>query len=85
MDSILIDEARTPLIISGPTDDQSEVYRLVDALLPSLDPPHKTKVKKKVKKDGKIVEVEEEVQDKGDFELDENNGRSRSPKPATST
>ncbi|HTW34551.1 MAG TPA: preprotein translocase subunit SecA [Rhizomicrobium sp.] len=36
VDSILIDEARTPLIISGPTDDQSEVYRLVDALIPSL-------------------------------------------------
>ncbi len=37
VDSILIDEARTPLIISGPTEDQSEVYRLVDALIPSLD------------------------------------------------
>src|SRR3984957_14484045 len=36
VDSILVDEARTPLIISGPTDDQSEVYRLVDALIPSL-------------------------------------------------
>src|SRR5271155_1310836 len=36
VDSILIDEARTPLIISGPTEDQSEVYRLVDALTPSL-------------------------------------------------
>ncbi len=36
VDSILVDEARTPLIISGPTDDQSEVYRTVDALIPSL-------------------------------------------------
>ena len=36
VDSILVDEARTPLIISGPTDDQSETYRLVDALIPSL-------------------------------------------------
>jgi preprotein translocase subunit SecA len=36
VDSILVDEARTPLIISGPTDDQSETYRLVDALVPSL-------------------------------------------------
>ncbi|MDE2014785.1 MAG: preprotein translocase subunit SecA [Alphaproteobacteria bacterium] len=36
VDSILIDEARTPLIISGPTDDQSEVYRAVDALMPNL-------------------------------------------------
>jgi preprotein translocase subunit SecA len=36
VDSILVDEARTPLIISGPTDDQSETYKLVDALIPSL-------------------------------------------------
>ncbi|HEY2032117.1 MAG TPA: preprotein translocase subunit SecA [Rhizomicrobium sp.] len=38
VDSILVDEARTPLIISGPTDDQTEVYRTVDALMPSLLP-----------------------------------------------
>jgi preprotein translocase subunit SecA len=36
VDSILVDEARTPLIISGPTEDQSELYRKVDALIPSL-------------------------------------------------
>jgi len=36
VDSILIDEARTPLIISGPTEDQSEFYRKVDSLIPSL-------------------------------------------------
>ena len=34
VDSILVDEARTPLIISGPTEDQSELYRKVDALIP---------------------------------------------------
>ncbi len=33
VDSILIDEARTPLIISGPTDDKSELYIGVDALV----------------------------------------------------
>ena len=33
VDSILIDEARTPLIISGPTEDQTELYRNVDALI----------------------------------------------------
>jgi preprotein translocase subunit SecA len=38
VDSILIDEARTPLIISGPTEDQSEVYRSVDALMSKLVP-----------------------------------------------
>ena len=36
VDSILVDEARTPLIISGPTEDQTEVYRSVDALIPRL-------------------------------------------------
>ncbi|MDH3703509.1 MAG: preprotein translocase subunit SecA, partial [Alphaproteobacteria bacterium] len=36
VDSILIDEARTPLIISGPTDDSAEDYRNVDKLIPSL-------------------------------------------------
>ncbi|MBL0929667.1 MAG: preprotein translocase subunit SecA [Alphaproteobacteria bacterium] len=37
VDSILIDEARTPLIISGPADDSSELYIAVDKLIPSLD------------------------------------------------
>lgn len=36
VDSILVDEARTPLIISGPSEDQSELYNTVDRLLPSL-------------------------------------------------
>ena len=38
VDSILVDEARTPLIISGPTEDLTEMYRRVDATLPSLVP-----------------------------------------------
>ncbi|HYI43579.1 MAG TPA: preprotein translocase subunit SecA [Sphingomicrobium sp.] len=36
VDSILIDEARTPLIISGPTDDKSELYISVDAIVKTL-------------------------------------------------
>jgi preprotein translocase subunit SecA len=36
VDSILIDEARTPLIISGPTEDLTEMYRAVNALIGSL-------------------------------------------------
>ncbi|MEK6541896.1 MAG: preprotein translocase subunit SecA [Pseudomonadota bacterium] len=36
VDSILIDEARTPLIISGPTDDKSDMYIAVDALVKQL-------------------------------------------------
>jgi preprotein translocase subunit SecA len=38
VDSILIDEARTPLIISGPAEDSSELYREVDKLIPHLKP-----------------------------------------------
>ncbi len=38
VDSVLIDEARTPLIISGPTDDKSELYMQVDAVVKQLDP-----------------------------------------------
>src|SRR5438477_4193893 len=37
VDSILIDEARTPLIISGPLDDRSEFYNTIDAYIPGLD------------------------------------------------
>ncbi|MCU0953030.1 MAG: preprotein translocase subunit SecA [Hyphomicrobium sp.] len=36
VDSILVDEARTPLIISGPLDDKAELYNAVDALIPKL-------------------------------------------------
>jgi len=36
VDSILIDEARTPLIISGPTEDRSDLYQKIQVLMPSL-------------------------------------------------
>ena len=36
VDSILVDEARTPLIISGPSDDSSELYNRVDAVMKQL-------------------------------------------------
>ncbi|WP_353572635.1 preprotein translocase subunit SecA [Candidatus Albibeggiatoa sp. nov. BB20] len=61
VDSILIDEARTPLIISGPTNDTSELYKQVDKVIPTLVPqerePHK--------------DDEEEVP--GDYWMDEKN------------
>ena len=38
VDSILIDEARTPLIISGPTDDKSDLYMSVDAIVKQVVP-----------------------------------------------
>jgi preprotein translocase subunit SecA len=40
VDSILIDEARTPLIISGPSQDRSELYVAVDRLIPELTEAH---------------------------------------------
>ncbi len=42
VDSILIDEARTPLIISGPAQDRSELYVTIDKLIPLLDEEHYT-------------------------------------------
>lgn len=38
VDSILIDEARTPLIISGPAEDSSDLYTSINALIPQLTP-----------------------------------------------
>ena len=40
VDSILIDEARTPLIISGPAEDRSALYETIDKLIPTLDEDH---------------------------------------------
>ncbi len=40
IDSILIDEARTPLIISGPSESSAELYTAVDKIIPSLEPDH---------------------------------------------
>ncbi|WP_379547143.1 preprotein translocase subunit SecA [Qipengyuania sp. DSG2-2] len=38
VDSILIDEARTPLIISGPTEDKTDLYVTIDAIVKQVDP-----------------------------------------------
>ncbi|MEP1329399.1 preprotein translocase subunit SecA [Pseudophaeobacter sp.] len=40
VDSILIDEARTPLIISGPAEDRSELYQSIDKMIPLLSDEH---------------------------------------------
>ncbi len=42
VDSILIDEARTPLIISGPAQDRSDLYTAIDAVIPALSDEHFT-------------------------------------------
>ena len=59
VDSILIDEARTPLIISGPAEDSSEVYRRIDELVPILSPRETP------------AGQEPEGDDAGDFAIDE--------------
>ena len=46
VDSILIDEARTPLIISGPAEDSSELYRRADTVIPKLTAEHYEKDEK---------------------------------------
>ncbi|MRX27413.1 preprotein translocase subunit SecA [Kangiella sp. HZ709] len=57
VDSILIDEARTPLIISGAAEDSSELYRAIDRLIPQLEVQEK--------------ESEEGQEDTGDYTIDE--------------
>ncbi|MEI4471958.1 preprotein translocase subunit SecA [Frigidibacter sp. MR17.24] len=42
VDSILVDEARTPLIISGPSQDRSELYKTLDQFIPELTEEHFT-------------------------------------------
>ena len=60
VDSILIDEARTPLIISGPAEDHSERYQAINAIIPKLTPAT-------LSEDGETFEVE------GHYVLDEKN------------
>ena len=46
VDNIFIDEARTPLIISGPAEDAADMYQQVDKLIPKLEPEHYEKDEK---------------------------------------
>src|SRR3954470_8727893 len=62
VDSILIDEARTPLIISGPAEDSSELYRRADTVIPRLQAEHFEKDEKNrtvVMTDAGVEAVEE--------------------------
>ena len=58
MDSILIDEARTPLIISGPTDQTTDKYARVNLIIPNLE-------------EGELIETLETKTWTGDFVVDE--------------
>jgi len=64
VDSILIDEARTPLIISGPAEESTDLYYEVDRIIPSLKPG------KTVQGDVK-AEDREELEKTGDYIIDE--------------
>ncbi|HEX5065632.1 MAG TPA: preprotein translocase subunit SecA [Myxococcota bacterium] len=58
VDSILIDEARTPLIISGPSEQNTQLYAVVDRLIPRLER-------------GEKGEVSKDIEETGDFWVDE--------------
>ncbi|HAO90675.1 MAG TPA: preprotein translocase subunit SecA [Gammaproteobacteria bacterium] len=60
VDSILIDEARTPLIISGPADDYSAVYQAINKMIPSFN-------KQTESGEGKEIVIKEA----GDYTVDE--------------
>src|SRR5438309_7173076 len=62
VDSILIDEARTPLIISGPADESTDLYFKIDRIIPKLR-------RAATIVEGKLSEIEAEM--KGDFIVDE--------------
>jgi preprotein translocase subunit SecA len=66
VDSILIDEARTPLIISGPTDDKSDLYIAVDKIVKSLVPADYDKDEKQ-----KSVVLTEEGTEKAERALED--------------
>ncbi len=65
VDSILIDEARTPLIISGPIQASTEMYRQVDVIVPKLKRWNKTEDELAMEKAGQKPEP------RGHFEVDE--------------
>jgi len=62
VDSILIDEARTPLIISGPAEDSSDLYARIDKIIPALE----RQAPVAAESDG-----QEEEEGPGDFSVDE--------------
>lgn len=71
VDSILIDEARTPLIISGPTNDNSKLYEEIDGLIPKLsDECFQLEEKEKgvFLTDVGVEEVEKILKEKGSIE-----------------
>ena len=60
VDSILIDEARTPLIISGGVENSAQIYRIIDSIIPGMKPQIKT-----------AEDIAEERDPPGDYYVDE--------------
>jgi preprotein translocase subunit SecA len=78
VDSILIDEARTPLIISGPVEDRADLYVAVDEQIKELVKANDRRVKElerevagKVAADEVKAQLKEEIKARGLFEIDE--------------
>ncbi|HIC34665.1 MAG TPA: preprotein translocase subunit SecA [Gammaproteobacteria bacterium] len=67
VDSILIDEARTPLIISGPAEESTDLYRKINKFAPKLVQQEQVEVALPAIMGG------EEIEDTGDFFVDEKN------------
>ncbi|HCX87091.1 MAG TPA: preprotein translocase subunit SecA, partial [Gammaproteobacteria bacterium] len=64
VDSILIDEARTPLIISGPAEDSSDLYTRIDKIIPALERQAPAPAAAE-------SDAQEEEEGPGDFSVDE--------------
>ncbi|MBB5188099.1 preprotein translocase subunit SecA [Zhongshania antarctica] len=67
VDSILIDEARTPLVISGPAEDSSKLYKQINLFIPSLK-------EAQVDEAGQLIEADDEgqaVAEQGHYTIDE--------------
>ncbi len=70
VDSILIDEARTPLIISGPLEDRADLYVAVDGLVKALMAEHAT-IEAALAKTLSKEELKEQLKLEGYIDLDE--------------
>src|SRR6201992_45362 len=74
VDSILIDEARTPLIISGPLDDRSDFYNTIDTFMPKLVKKDDTEVDEKQRTvtltEGGMEKLENLLRDAGQLKGD---------------
>ncbi len=70
VDSILIDEARTPLIISGPVEDRADLYTAIDELMKGLVAEH-DKIEKELLAAHSKEELKELLKTRGLMELDE--------------